>query len=226
MRWDRPRRPDRLPRARAAARRGAGDRGADPAAEGPRAGGLHPRTQGFSADRAGRGPARADPAPGDRAAGGVALELPRAAACTRSAPARGRWRSRCCDERPDLVVTASDASPAAAVEVARANGLDAVVGGGPPGRRVRPRRRQPALRARGRVGLALARYPVVRAAVCARVGARGPGRDNGAGWGGGSGTRLALEHAPAQAEAVRSLLSDAETHVDLAGRERVTIGRV
>ena len=41
-----------------------------------------------------------------------------------------------------------------------------------------------------------------------------------------SGTRLALEHAPAQAAAVRSLLAGAETLVDLAGRERVTIGRV
>ena len=41
-----------------------------------------------------------------------------------------------------------------------------------------------------------------------------------------SGTRLALEHAPAQAAAVRSLLADAVTHRDLAGRERVTAGTV
>jgi hypothetical protein len=34
-----------------------------------------------------------------------------------------------------------------------------------------------------------------------------------------------LEHAPAQAPAVRALLSDAETRLDLAGRERVTVGR-
>jgi release factor glutamine methyltransferase len=40
-----------------------------------------------------------------------------------------------------------------------------------------------------------------------------------------AGTLLALEHAPAQAEAVRSLLDGAETRRDLAGRERVTIGR-
>jgi hypothetical protein len=39
-----------------------------------------------------------------------------------------------------------------------------------------------------------------------------------------SGTRLALEHAPAQADAVRALLRDAETRPDLAGRERVTVG--
>jgi release factor glutamine methyltransferase len=39
-----------------------------------------------------------------------------------------------------------------------------------------------------------------------------------------SGVRLALEHAPGQAEAVRALLRDAHTRADLAGRERVTIG--
>ncbi len=39
------------------------------------------------------------------------------------------------------------------------------------------------------------------------------------------GTRLALEHAPGQAEAVRALLEEATTSADLAGRERVTSGR-
>jgi release factor glutamine methyltransferase len=39
------------------------------------------------------------------------------------------------------------------------------------------------------------------------------------------GTLLALEHAPAQAAAVRELLRDAHTHRDLAGRERATVGR-
>jgi release factor glutamine methyltransferase len=38
------------------------------------------------------------------------------------------------------------------------------------------------------------------------------------------GTRLALEHAPGQAAAVRALLSDSHTRSDLAGRERVTVG--
>jgi release factor glutamine methyltransferase len=38
------------------------------------------------------------------------------------------------------------------------------------------------------------------------------------------GTRLALEHAPAQAADVRALLRDARTLADLAGRERVTVG--
>jgi hypothetical protein len=41
----------------------------------------------------------------------------------------------------------------------------------------------------------------------------------------GAGTRLALEHAPDQAAAVRGLLEAAETRRDLAGRERVTVGR-
>ena len=39
------------------------------------------------------------------------------------------------------------------------------------------------------------------------------------------GTALALEHAPDQAAAVRALLRGAETLPDLAGRERVTVGR-
>lgn len=39
-----------------------------------------------------------------------------------------------------------------------------------------------------------------------------------------AGARLALEHAPDQAEAVRGLLQDAATRRDLSGRERVTIG--
>src|SRR4051794_15536732 len=40
-----------------------------------------------------------------------------------------------------------------------------------------------------------------------------------------AGTLLALEHAPAQAEAVRALLAEPRTVRDLAGRERVTAGR-
>jgi release factor glutamine methyltransferase len=40
------------------------------------------------------------------------------------------------------------------------------------------------------------------------------------------GIRVALEHAPHQAEAVRALLREPHTLRDLAGRERVTAGRV
>ncbi|GAC1317765.1 MAG: peptide chain release factor N(5)-glutamine methyltransferase [Thermoleophilaceae bacterium] len=42
----------------------------------------------------------------------------------------------------------------------------------------------------------------------------------------GAGARLALEHAPDQAGAVRSMLEDALTLRDLSGRERVTVGLV
>lgn len=38
------------------------------------------------------------------------------------------------------------------------------------------------------------------------------------------GARVALEHAPDQAGAVRALLRAAQTRLDLAGRERVTVG--
>jgi release factor glutamine methyltransferase len=41
-----------------------------------------------------------------------------------------------------------------------------------------------------------------------------------------SGLRVALEHAPSQAAPVRRMLADPRTLVDLAGRERVTEGRI
>lgn len=41
-----------------------------------------------------------------------------------------------------------------------------------------------------------------------------------------AGTQLALEHAPAQAGAVRSMLVGGETLRDLAGRDRITLGSV
>ena len=40
------------------------------------------------------------------------------------------------------------------------------------------------------------------------------------------GTSLALEHAPSQAAAARAMLRDAHARLDLAGRERVTLGRI
>jgi release factor glutamine methyltransferase len=39
-----------------------------------------------------------------------------------------------------------------------------------------------------------------------------------------AGTRLALEHAPGQAAAVRALLDEVRTIEDLAGRQRVALG--
>ena len=41
-----------------------------------------------------------------------------------------------------------------------------------------------------------------------------------------SGTRVALEHAEDQAEAIRELLEDAVSYPDLADWDRITIGRV
>jgi release factor glutamine methyltransferase len=133
------------------------------------------------------------------------------------------------DERPDLRVSASDASPEA-VALARANaerlGLDVaidVVDGLP----------------EGRFDLVVANLPYVRAdewddlqpeirryepamalvsgsdgldAIRALVGQAAPG------------TLLALEHAPAQSADVRALLRSARTVADLSGRDRVTVG--
>jgi release factor glutamine methyltransferase len=134
------------------------------------------------------------------------------------------------NERPDLVVSASDAS-SVAVEVARENasalGLDvevSVAPGLPAGDFDLVLANLPYVREDEWGGLApgITRYEPRDAFVSGIDGldairalvAEAPG-----------GTRLALEHAPAQAEAVRALLDEAETHRDLAGRERVTVGR-
>jgi release factor glutamine methyltransferase len=139
------------------------------------------------------------------------------------------------DERPDLRVTASDASPEA-VSVARDNaerlGLDV---------EVTCESGLPAAAGSGELDLLVANLPYVRAAEWATLapeiteheprGALVAGTDGldviralvGES---PAGTRLALEHAPDQASAVRPLLADAETRADLAGRERVTVGRV
>jgi release factor glutamine methyltransferase len=141
------------------------------------------------------------------------------------------------DERPDLHITASDASPGA-VEVARDNakrlgsslemGLDS---GLPPGVEHEA--------AAGEVDLVVANLPYVREDEWARLQPEITRYEPRSALVGGAdglapirslvaatprGTRLALEHAPDQGEAVRALLVDATTRLDLTGRERVTVG--
>ena len=135
------------------------------------------------------------------------------------------------DERPDLVVSASDASPGA-VEVAGENaarlGLEVALS---------VDRGLPA----GRVDLVVANLPYVTTGELAGLMSEVRDHEPREALDGGSdglreiralveeapsGTQLALEHAPGQAAAVRAMLAPgARTWRDLAGRERVTAGR-
>jgi release factor glutamine methyltransferase len=137
-------------------------------------------------------------------------------------------------ERPDMRVTGSDAS-AAAVDVARANcsrlGLRVgflVASDWPPPRAFSP-------------DLVVANLPYVREDEWARLqpeirlyeprsalvaGADGLDAIRALVGSAPAGTQVALEHAPAQAADVRSLLVGAETLADLAGMDRVTLGSV
>jgi release factor glutamine methyltransferase len=127
------------------------------------------------------------------------------------------------DERPDLVVSASDASPAA-VEVARSNGLSASVCDGlPAGDHDMVVANLPYVREDEWPGLApeIRMWEPREALVSGADGldairslvAQTP-----------SGTRLALEHSPAQTEAVKGLLRSPRVYPDLAGLPRVTVG--
>ena len=132
-------------------------------------------------------------------------------------------------ERPDLRVTASDASPDA-VAAARANaerlGLDValdIADGLPPGEYDLVVANLPYVREDEWVGL----QPEIREYEprAALVGGRDGLDAIRSLVGRAGGTLLALEHAPDQAGAVRALLGDdARTVQDLAGRDRVTIG--
>jgi release factor glutamine methyltransferase len=153
----------------------------------------------------------------------VGLELPAGARVHDVGTGSGAVALALRDERPDLAITASDASRAA-VEVARSNGLDAVLCDGLP---------------EGEYDMVVANLPYVRedewdglppeirlwepreALVSGRDGldvirslvAQAP-----------SGIPLALEHAPQQTEAVKGLLDRPRTLPDLAGLPRVTVG--
>jgi release factor glutamine methyltransferase len=174
----------------------------------------------------------------------VALELHAGARVHEVGTGSGAVALALRDERPDLHVTASDASPAA-VEVARANAtrlgteLELFVTRGLPDRSELLSSRAD-LSAEGNVDFVLANLPYVREdewpglqpeivkyeprdALVAGADGLEAIRELVAG--APSGLRLALEHAPAQARAVRDLLRDGETRLDLARLERVTVGR-
>ena len=159
----------------------------------------------------------------------VALELPSGARVHDVGTGSGAVALALLDERPDLVVSASDASPAA-VEVARANAarlglpLEVSVGRGlPPCDHDMVLANLPYVREDEWQGLA----PEIRLyeprealvsgadgldAIRSLVGSAPPG------------ARLALEHAPGQAATAGALLRDARTLKDLAGHDRVTVG--
>jgi release factor glutamine methyltransferase len=160
----------------------------------------------------------------------VALELPAGSRVHDVGTGSGAVALALLDERPDLAISASDASPAA-VEVARANAarlgleLEVSVEHGMPA---------------GRFDLVVANLPYVREdewdGLAPEIRLYEPREALVSGPDGldairelcaaaPAGTRLALEHAPAQAAAVRALLRDARTLLDLAGRERVAVGR-
>jgi release factor glutamine methyltransferase len=161
----------------------------------------------------------------------VALSLPPGARVHDVGTGSGAVALAVKEERPDLVVSASDASPDA-VEVALANaaalGLDVEVrvsDGLPPGAFELVLANLPYVREDEWAALApeIVRFEPRSALVSGSDGldairtlaAQAP-----------AGTRLALEHAPGQAEEVRGLLRSAETLRDLSGLERVTVGRV
>ena len=154
----------------------------------------------------------------------VALEQPEGARVHDVGTGSGAVALALRDERPDLVASASDASPAA-VEVARLNGLEAERAEGlPPGDYDLVVANLPYVREDEWDGL----EPDIRLFEPREAlvsGADGLDAIRALTAHAPPGTLLALEHAPAQAEAVRSLLDGAETRHDLAGRERVTIGR-
>lgn len=159
----------------------------------------------------------------------VALELSARARVHEVGTGSGAVALALRQERPDLALSASDAS-AGAVESARANAarlgleLELSVGRGLPP---------------GEYDLVLANLPYVREDEWHSLepeivnyeprealvsGADGLDAIRELVASAPRSTRLALEHAPAQGDAVRALLRDADTRSDIAGRERVTVG--
>jgi release factor glutamine methyltransferase len=159
----------------------------------------------------------------------VALVLPERARVHDVGTGSGAVALALLDERPDLMVSASDAS-AAAVGLARLNAArlrlplePRVETGLPPGDWDLVIANLPYVREDEWEGLQpeIRKYEPREALVS---GADGLDAIRSLMAGAAPGTRLALEHAPGQAATVRSLLRDAETRRDLSGRERVTLG--
>jgi release factor glutamine methyltransferase len=163
----------------------------------------------------------------------VALELPQGAWVHDAGTGSGAVALALADERPDLRVTASDAS-SGALEVARRNAhrlrlpIEVSAGRGIPA-------------GAAAADLVVANLPYVAEGewdgLAPEIRLYEPREALVAGVDGldairelvslaPSGVRVALEHAPHQADAVRSLLAAARSRRDLAGRDRVTTGAV
>jgi release factor glutamine methyltransferase len=155
----------------------------------------------------------------------VALELPAGSRVHDVGTGAGAVALALRDERPDLVVSASDASEEA-LAVARANGLDATLADGlPPGEYDLVVANLPYVREDQWAGLTPEiRLYEPRFAVVA--GADGLDAIRALVAGAPRGTRVALEHAPDQAAEVARLLEEPRGYPDLAGWDRLTVGRV
>lgn len=161
----------------------------------------------------------------------LALALPERAAVHDVGTGSGAVALALKSERPDLRVSASDAS-AEAVVVARANAARLALDV--------PITHEPDLPV-GKYELVVANLPYVAEAEYARLepeirkfepraalvaGGDGLAAIRALVAGAPAGTRLALEHGTDQGEAVRGLLAGPVTRRDLAGHERVTEGTV